>query len=266
MAFGIDYSFGSGLTTGIMKAAGVRFVARYLAYRPNAKCINQLEFTTLVRAGLFVVFVWEGTGRDLVNGFRGGQHDAQEANRQVTELGAKGCPIYFAPADYDVPEGDQGNYNAYLDGVASIIGRSRTGAYGGYWPLSRAFNGGHCHYGWQTYAWSGGNVDRRSHLYQYHNAARMGPAEVDYDKSFKTDFGQWPRPRQPAPPPPKPPPPPPHKEGDPYLQTADGKHSLAQIADGRGSTVEHLLGVPGNVAMLSRLVLPAGTHYYTTRG
>ena len=272
MAFGIDYSFGSGLSAGRMKAAGVRFVCRYLAWQPNPKCINKSEFGNLTSEGLFVVLVWEGTGRDLVNGFRGGAHDATEANRQAGALGAHGIPLYFAPADYDVPEGDQSMINSYLDGAASIIGRARTGLYGGYWPLKRAFDGGHCHYGWQTYAWSGSNVDHRSALYQYQNGAHLGPAEVDFDRSFKVDFGQWPRPRVTAPAP-EPPPAKPPSAGPsqgPYLHHADGTKSLAQIAAGRGTTVEHLWqmltthATPADVTLAGKLVLPKTWPYYTT--
>lgn len=272
MAFGIDYSYGSGLSAGRMKAAGVRFVCRYLSWQPNSKCINKSEFDNLTGAGLYVVLVWEGTGRDLVNGFRGGAHDATEANRQAGALGAHGIPLYFAPADYDVPEGDQSMFNNYLDGAASVIGRARTGAYGGYWPLKRAFDAGKCHYGWQTYAWSGGNVDHRAALYQYQNGAHMGPAEVDFDKSFKIDFGQWPRPKVTAPPakPVAPPPVPPHKPGDPYLHHAPGDKTFAQIAHDRGTTAEHLWqmlaqhATPADIALIGRLVLPKTWPYYTT--
>lgn len=277
MAFGIDYSFGSGLSVNTMKAAGVRFVCRYLSWQPNPKNINQPEFTNLVHGGMFVVFVWEGTGRDLVGGFHGGSHDAQEANRQVAALGAHGCPIYFAPADYDVPPGDQGMINSYLDGAASIVGRGRTGYYGGYYPLKRAADGGHAHYLWQTYAWSGGNVDHRAHLYQYQNACRMGPAEVDFDKSFAADCGWWPRPRVAAapahpvvahPPAPLAPPPPPHVAGTPYVHVAKGDRSLSQIAEGRGTTVGNLWEQlsklsPADVAANGKLVLPEGWRYGT---
>jgi hypothetical protein len=105
--------------------------------------------------------------------------------------------IYFAPCDYDAPEADQGKINAYLDGAAGIIGRARLGFYGGYWPLKRAFDAGKMTYGWQTYAWSGGNVDPRAQLYQYRNGQRLGPAEVDFDDARAADFGQWPRPSAP---------------------------------------------------------------------
>ena len=193
MAFGIDYSYGSGLSANQMKAAGVTFVCRYLSYQPNSKNITPAEFANLRKAGLTVVLVWEGSGHE--GGSTNGASAAREANRQAAALGAGGIPIYFAPCDYDVPPGDQAGINAYLDGAASVIGRARTGLYGGYWPVKRAFDAGKMHYGWQTYAWSGNNVDNRAHLYQYRNGMRMGPADVDFDRSLHTDYGGWPRPK-----------------------------------------------------------------------
>jgi hypothetical protein len=254
----------------------VTFVARYLDYLPNPKVINKQEFENLVAAGFHVVLNWEGTGRDLVRGYSGGVSDAREADRQVAIIGAHGCPVYFSPADYDVPPGDQGMLDAYLDGCAAVLGHSRVGCYGGYWPLSRAFTAGKMTWGWQTYAWSGTNLDNRAHLYQYHNSARLGPAEVDYDKSLKPDCGWWPRP-VPVPhagpviaPPPPPSPAPPHVTGAPYRHEADGTQSLAQLAAARGTSAEHLwaLMVQGATVhdrgVMEKLRLPAGWVWYSS--
>ena len=274
MAFGIDYSFGSGLSVGQMHAAGVTFVCRYLDYLPNGKVINRAEFANLTAGGLHVVLNWEGTGRDLVRGRRGGVADATEANRQVAALGAAGCPIYFSPVDYDAPPGDQIMINSYFDGVASVIGKARTGMYGGYWPLKRALDAGKVTWAWQTYAWSGGNWDSRCHIQQYQNSARLGPAEVDYDRSMKPDFGGWPRPR-PAPAPA------PHAgpvvapaaaqvRPGVYRHAADGSQSLAQIAAARNTTTEHLWTMlarnltAADLAKIAALRLPAGFVWYSS--
>jgi hypothetical protein len=234
MAEGIDYSYGSGLTANAMRSAGKHFVCRYLATLPNSKCINKAEATNLLRAGLAVVLVWETTADRVLSGGGGGAADAREADRQATGLGMRGIPIYFA-CDIDATPGQQGAINGYCDGAASVIGRSRTGLYGGYWPVSRAFSAGKIKYGWQTYAWSGGNLDRRAQLYQYRNAVHLGPAEVDLDRSMATDYGQWPRPRTSAPA---------HVtsaarvvttsgSGHGFTHTANGRDTWAKIAAGR---------------------------------
>lgn len=193
MAEGIDYSYGSGLAANAIKAAGKHFVCRYLATLPNSKCINRAEASNLLGAGLSVVLVWETAADRVLSGHGGGVADAREADRQATGLGMKGIPLYFA-CDIDSTTGQQAAINGYCSGAASVIGHNRTGLYGGYWPVSRAFSAGVIAFGWQTYAWSGGNWDRRAQLQQYKNGAKLGPADVDLDRSMATDYGQWPRP------------------------------------------------------------------------
>ena len=198
MAEGIDYSFGSGLTAAQITGAGKHFVCRYLSTQPNPKNINKAEFDNLVHAGLTVVLVWETTANRILSGHAGGVADAREADKQARALGAAGIPVYFA-CDFDSTEGQQAAINAYLDGAASVIGHARVGLYGGYWPVSRAFSAHKITFGWQTYAWSGGNWDKRAQIQQYRNAVKLGPAEVDLNRSTASDIGGWPRPHAPAP-------------------------------------------------------------------
>ena len=193
MAEGIDYSYGSGLTADAIRKAGKVFVCRYLATLPNSKCITGAEAANLLGAGLKVVLVWETVSNRILSGHAGGTADAREADRQATALGMRGIPLYFA-CDFDAAEAQQGAINDYLRGAASVISLRRTGLYGGYWPVSRAFTAKVITYGWQTYAWSGGHWDTRAQLQQYRNGVRLGPADVDYDRSTTADYGQWPRP------------------------------------------------------------------------
>lgn len=285
MGFGIDYSFGSGLTAAAMKAAKVTFVCRYLDYLPNGKVINRAEFDNLIHAGLDVVLVWEGNGHDCQRGHAGGQADAHEAERQATALGASNAVIYFAPCDYDAPPGDQAMIDSYIQGASSVLGHGRTGMYGGFWPLHRALNAGACAYAWQTYAWSGTNLDRRAHIFQYQNAVHMGPAEVDFDHSLKLpDFGQWPRPK--APPPaapvhaaPAPAPAHPAVTGTGPFRHPLGDRTLEQMASQRigsadpaavASEVQHLwittvrAITQGDLTAISKMKLGADFPIYTT--
>lgn len=203
MAEGIDYSYGSGLTAAAMKNAGKHFACRYLSPPPNSKNITKAEFDNLRKAGLGVVLVWEVGADRILSGRGGGVADARQADQQASALGAKGIPIYFA-CDFDAAPGQQGVINDYLRGVASVIGLNRTGLYGSYYVVQRAFNAKVIRFGWQTYAWSGGNWEKRAQLQQYRNGVKLGPADVDLDRSTATDYGQWPRPQAAKPPPPAP--------------------------------------------------------------
>src|SRR6185312_5360978 len=117
-----------------------------------------------------------------------GVAEAKEAEAQAKAVGAPaGRPIYFS-LDFDATPGQQGAIDAYFEGVASVIGLARTGAYGGYYPIKRLFDAGKIKWAWQTYAWSGGQWDSRAQLRQVQNEVESG---LDKDHAVVADFGQW---------------------------------------------------------------------------
>lgn len=211
MLKGIDFSYGSGLTTTQMKAAGVQFVCRYLSGGGNPKDISKAELDNYLAAGIPVVFVWETTGTDMTS-MSNGENDARAAQNELNALGAASAVVFFAADEQAEPD-----ELAYLQGAGYVLGKSRVGIYGGLASIEAAFNNNVVSYGWQTYAWSGGVWDNRALLRQYLNGVKIGPAEVDLDEAaywnsatvltVHSDFGQWPRPvitPPPVPVPPKP--------------------------------------------------------------
>jgi hypothetical protein len=191
---GLDYAWAPHPNVSTVKQKGYSFVCRYLSNDPT-KNLTSAELATIRNAGLSIVVVWETTGDRMKAGNAAGKADAEEANNLVNDLDMRGVPIYFA-CDYDAPPSDQDAINAYLDGVASVIGANRVGMYGGYWPLSRAFDAGKCKYGWQTSAWSGGNWESRAQIRQTGTTTITGEsADVDVTEvEGNGDFGQSPRP------------------------------------------------------------------------
>jgi Rv2525c-like, glycoside hydrolase-like domain len=201
---GIDYAWGGPRgSAAALKAAGYGFIARYLGH-DSSKNLAASEKSSALAHGLKIIVVFEDTATRMLSGRAAGVADAQLANSQVNALGMKGAVIYFA-ADFDASAGQQAAINAYLDGAASVIGRDRVGIYAGYYPVKRAMDAGKAKFGWQTYAWSGGQWSQ-AQLRQTHNDINVLGYAVDLDESVKTDFGQWPRPSDPPPPPPPPPP------------------------------------------------------------
>ena len=173
-----------------LKSNGVQFVCRYLSWLPNGKVIDRAEYQNLLSQGVSVVLNWEYYAEDAIRGanhYADGQVQATEAERQRKALGAPACPIYFS-ADFDATPSQQGAINSWLDGVASVIGRDRTGVYGSYYVVKRSMEAGKATYGWQTYAWSGGNIYNSAHIYQYNNGIIGG--QVDQDRSLQDNFGQ----------------------------------------------------------------------------
>lgn len=187
--FGLDYAW-SHPSVSAMKKAGVKFACRYLSH-DGGKNLTRTEATALTNAGIACVVVWESTANRARSGRTGGIADAKAANTQAKAAGMPSTrPIYFA-VDFDATPGDQAKINAYLDGAASVIGRDRVGIYAGYYPLKRAMDAGHAKWGWQTYAWSGGQWYSGAHIQQYSNGHTVGGASCDYNRATKSDFGQW---------------------------------------------------------------------------
>lgn len=159
------------------------FGASYLSYDASKNwsraCVNEWH-----SRGAATVAVWESGATEATNGYAAGRSDAGVAAAQAAYLGEPlDRPIFFA-IDCDC---STGQVISYFQGVASRIGVARTGAYGGYWPITGLIDAGAIRYGWQTYAWSGGRWDSRAHLEQYLNSNA-----VDYDRAIAADYGQWP--------------------------------------------------------------------------
>lgn len=207
MTFGVDYAwFSTDLKSLIpaLKARGVTFVARYLSTSPG-KNLTLREAQALSDAGISIVLVWETTAQRSLAGRAAGVADAKAARGQATNVGMPvDRPIYFA-VDFDASSGQEAAISAYLDGAASVLGKAGVGVYGGFNVVKHALDGGHCHWAWQTYAWSGGQWDGRAQIRQYSNDHIIGGVGLDYDSSQTADFGQWRIGVTPTPPPgPKP--------------------------------------------------------------
>ncbi len=189
MQFGLDYVSGPSLDT--MKAAGVTFVCRYLSFvnsLTQVKLLTSNEAKALSVAGIDIVSNYEWYANRPLEGFASGVQDAQiAASQHIACGGPPDRPIYFS-VDIDVAGAQVA---AYFQGVASVIGKTRTGAYGSYRVLQYLFNAGLIAWGWQTYAWSYGAWEPRCHIQQYQNGMVMSGHSVDYNRSIKTDFGQW---------------------------------------------------------------------------
>lgn len=186
--FGLDYAWGT-ISPAEHKAVGSSFACRYLSYDPS-KNITPKEADELRGGGISIVLVWETTANRALSGFAGGQSDAMEARIQANTVGfPNNRPIFFA-IDFDASESQQAAINEYFRGVANILGVSRTGVYGGYWPVKRLFDASLVKYGWQTYAWSGGMWEQRAKLRQYSNDHTVAGVGCDYNNTIDADFGQ----------------------------------------------------------------------------
>jgi hypothetical protein len=188
-----------------LEAANVTGVMRYASHDTSGKNLSDAEarsYLTATPRKIDVGLIWESTSGRVQSGRSGGIADAHAALIQGESWGMpKGRPIYFA-CDYDARPHD---CDDYLKGVASVIGLSRTGLYAGFGPIHSAFNSHLIAWGWQTYAWSGGQWDNRAQLQQYSNNHLVNGVSVDYNRTGPghTDWGGW-LSLTPVTPPPKP--------------------------------------------------------------
>ncbi len=201
MSFGLDYVAGPSVAD--LKAIRVDgnpivFVCRYTGYFsgydiahpeiPQGKVLTPGEAASLSKGGIALVSNWEWSANRALQGHDAGAWDASIAQRIHRACGGPSDrPIYFS-VDVNVPEPE---VIAYFQGVASVLGLHRTGAYGSYAVLHGLFNASAITWGWQTYAWSGGVWEPRAHIQQYSNNMSLGGHSVDYNRSIKSDFGQW---------------------------------------------------------------------------
>ena len=195
VASGLDYAWAPHPSVEAMTAAGYKFVIRYLSHSPR-KSLTAAEAQTLTSAGIAVVGNWEATLNGPRRGYAQGVLDATEAQRQAAACGMPGDrPIYFS-VDWDVQPADMDAVNAYFDGVASVIGVARTGAYSSYDALGWLLAAGRIRWAWQSCSTAFSNGRNRFpypgiHLWQNKTTFTFDGADVDGDQALVADFGQW---------------------------------------------------------------------------
>jgi hypothetical protein len=186
---GVDYSWARPSPSSL-HASGYSFACRYVSDDTTGKNMTRTETAALIAAGVDVVSNWEFSSSEILNGFSAGVHAANVGLAQATAAGMPaGRPIYFS-IDFDIQPSQIATAASYLDGAASVLGHDRVGAYGSYSAIKYLFDHGKIAYGWQTYAWSGGQWDARAQLRQTNNGAACSGG-CDIDEAMAEDFGQW---------------------------------------------------------------------------
>lgn len=159
----LDYSAGK-IAGKTIKSAGYNGVIRYIDAPANwrTKHTNLAEYKDHLANGLEVLLVFEAGTGDADGGYSAGVANAKRAKAGADALGYKGI-IFFANDRTTVP--NPKTWTDYLDGAASVLGRSRVGAYG----FANALNyaKGHASVYWQAGRHS--DVVGHAHLWQDNN-------------------------------------------------------------------------------------------------
>jgi len=224
----IDFSVARP-AAAVQKKAGVTAVGRYLGwdsvpgYASIGKNITPAEARTYLAAGIAIFLAFEYGPQAATGGYAQGIADGALAAEQLAALGAPDGTVVYFTVDFDLPDyapslpdtpvnarAKLGPVAHYFDGIAQAIAGAahagtylRPGVYGGYYAVKRVLDAGLAVMGWQTTAWSGGQVDRDPRVVLYQTGATtLGGADVNVHEGTAADFGQWPRPAAPHPAPP----------------------------------------------------------------
>jgi hypothetical protein len=194
---GLDYSFDRPGGAAI-KDAGFEFVMRYVnGAGPGGHNISVEEIADLQANGLGIGLVFESTAGRMLDGYDAGRSDAWEAMKQGQLVGYPAVLPFFFACDFDAQPSQFAVLDEYLNGAASWLGRARVGVYGSYAVVEHCTNAGTARYGWQTYAWSGGQVFPGNTVYQWSNGETLNGAAVDYDDATgPTNWLWWPKEEQ----------------------------------------------------------------------
>ena len=196
---GVDFSWARPGGAALAKA-GKRFVVRYVPYMLSAgtwtgKGLTAAEIRDYRSHGLGIALVFESAAARARGGHDAGAADARTSQAGLARLAGTGIPqdlpIYFA-VDFDTTSADWPVLDAYLKGVASVLGAARVGVYAEKSYIDHVRSKKLARYLWQTYAWSGGRDAAGIHIKQYLNGQIINGGAVDLCRAFQDDFGQWP--------------------------------------------------------------------------
>jgi len=201
MAEGVDYSWARP-SASCLYNNGRRFAVRYIGTPSSGKNLTAGEAQALRVSGVEIVATYETTAGFMLGGYDRGVQAAIAANQDARQLGMPaGRPVYYA-LDVDPRPFTAGQWGAIEGFLAGARTRGEpVGVYGAHLAIERLVPN-HARFGWQTYAWSGGRLSAKAHLFQYRNGQSLCGGTVDFCRSFAADYGQWGyNPAEPPPPP-----------------------------------------------------------------
>jgi hypothetical protein len=180
VTYGADYSAGelSPAELDRYTTYDLRFLFRYIGWPDNPKCISHYPgaYRALAGSGRTVLLVIEEGTSDPAGGHDAGVAMAQRARDDAASVGyPDSLPIFFCSDGWLSLDGiPVDTAMSYLDGAASVLGRSRIGAYGFRDFIQAAKAGGHAEWLWlcgsapddgelaqgwpHLYQWNGGHI------------------------------------------------------------------------------------------------------------
>lgn len=201
---GIDYATTAAgpLTATEIKAAKYNVVFRYISKVGWPKNITKKELDDLHSSGIVVGLFYEIGGSWAAGGTGAGIQAVADVKKALSDLGLPEHTFVYYSIDFDIPDyaptatDHPANALAKLGPVGlcfreinKTFPTTSIGVYGGYYAVKRVLDTGIASKGFQTPAWSGGQVDSRIVAFQTTTKAKIGAYDVDVDEFYNADYG-----------------------------------------------------------------------------
>jgi len=150
-----------------MKNAGYKFVIGYVS-NTTSKNLSSANITDYrVSGGMAVGLVWQQGSTQTLGGSSQGTADGAAANTQMNALGYPTDAVIFFAVDFDAVSSQFATIQAYANAFNAATTRP-VGIYGGYDVIEHFVTPGIApvRYGWQTTAWSEGQISLKANLLQ----------------------------------------------------------------------------------------------------
>lgn len=171
---------------------GIQLASRYLSHTP-AKDLTAAEAAALHAAGVGVLLNWESDSGRAILGAAAGAQDGADAAAMAESLGAPHGLTIFLSCDTDVGTAQLPAVLAYYQAAGqAMAGRYGCGAYGEAMVVNfLTANGAICS-GWQTLAWSEGDLSPAADMYQFAIDQTLAGMSVDFNQLINPGhLGAW---------------------------------------------------------------------------
>lgn len=182
----LDYS--SGWPRNIAPYAGT---VRYVGTPGRGKNLTAAEWTTRSVMRTPTAFVHETTGGWMSGGAAAGVAAGHAILADLADLGIVELPGVYAACDFDARPDDLPAIDACLAGMTSVLGPGQVSVYGSFRVVEHCV-GRTARLGWQTRAWSGGQVSDKACLLQQIGYVDVDGVQCDRNTVLAADWGQWP--------------------------------------------------------------------------
>ena len=162
---GIDFAWARPAPPAV-KQCGYSFVIGYLS-GGGSKDLTAAQIAAYRAAGLMVGLVWETTANRVTGGAAAGAADGAAAEAEADRVGYPRDAVIFFAVDFDAQPSDFSTIAAYAAAFNQATNRP-VGIYGSFDVVEHFVTPGQqpVQYGWQTAAWSNGELSAKAHLYQ----------------------------------------------------------------------------------------------------